>query len=124
LKEHERIYTTHDLDLAAIVHSLKMWWNYLMDKIFEMRTNHYGLKYLFGKMSLNVIQSRWLEFLNEYDFDINHIKGNENKVAHTLNRRVHEMHATMISMYETYFCDRILEGSKLDLRYVDIKATL
>jgi hypothetical protein len=34
LKENERNYTTHDLELATIVHALKMWRNYLMGKIF------------------------------------------------------------------------------------------
>jgi hypothetical protein len=38
IKEHERNYATHDLELASIVHSLKMWRNYLMGKIFELRT--------------------------------------------------------------------------------------
>jgi hypothetical protein len=38
LKEHERIYATHDLEFLAIVHSLKMWWHNLMGKIFELRT--------------------------------------------------------------------------------------
>jgi hypothetical protein len=38
------------------------------------------------------------EFLSEYDFDIKHIKGKENKVVDALSRRVHEMHATTISM--------------------------
>jgi hypothetical protein len=74
LKEHERLYATHDLELAAIVHALKMWRHYLMGKIFELRTDHSGLKYLFGQPSLNARQSRWLEFLSEYDFDIKHIK--------------------------------------------------
>jgi hypothetical protein len=32
LKEHERNYATHDLELVAIVHALKMWRNYLMGK--------------------------------------------------------------------------------------------
>jgi hypothetical protein len=75
LKEHERLYATHDLELATIVHALKMWRHYLMAKIFEMRKNHYGMKYLFGQLSLNSIQSRWLEFLGEYYFDIKHIIG-------------------------------------------------
>jgi hypothetical protein len=52
LKEHERHYATHDLELAVIVHALKMWRHYLMGKIFELRTNHIGLKYLFGQPSL------------------------------------------------------------------------
>jgi hypothetical protein len=60
LKEHERIYSTYDLELAAIVHALNMLWHYLMGKRFELRKNHSGLKYLFGQPSLNVRQSRWL----------------------------------------------------------------
>ena len=47
LKEHEKNYATHDLELAAIVHALKMWRHYLMGRIFELRTYHCGLKYLF-----------------------------------------------------------------------------
>jgi hypothetical protein len=99
LKEHERLYATHDLELATIMHALKMWKDYLMGKIFELRIDHCGLKYLFGQPSLNARQSRWLEFLSEYDFDIKHIRGKENKVVDALNRRMHEMHATSISMY-------------------------
>jgi hypothetical protein len=114
LKEHERHYVTHDLELEAIVHALNMWRNYLMGKIFELRTDHSGLKYLFGQPTLNSKQSRWLGFLNEYDFDIKHTKGKENKVVDALNKRVHEMHARTISMYQSYLKDRILEDTKSD----------
>jgi len=41
----------------------------------------------------------WLEFLREYDFDIKHIKGKENKVADALNKKVHELHAIAISKF-------------------------
>jgi hypothetical protein len=34
LKEPERLYATHDLELVAIVHSLKKWRPYLMGKLF------------------------------------------------------------------------------------------
>jgi hypothetical protein len=47
LKDHERNYATHDLELAAIVHALRKWRHYLMGKRFELRTDHNGLKYLF-----------------------------------------------------------------------------
>jgi hypothetical protein len=99
LKEHERLYATHDLELEAIVHALKKWRHYLMGKKFELRTNHNGLKYLFDQPTLSARQSRWLEFLCEYDFDINNIKGKENKVDYALSRRVHELHDTSINMY-------------------------
>jgi hypothetical protein len=53
LKERERIYTTHDLELAAIVHALKKWRHYLMGKRFELRIDHSGLNYLFDQPTLN-----------------------------------------------------------------------
>jgi hypothetical protein len=114
LKEHERNYATHDLELAAIVHTLRMWRHYLMGKKFELRTNHIGLKYHFDQPNLNARQTRWLEFLIEYDFDINHIKGKENKVANALSRRVHIMHATIVSMHQSYLKRRILDGLVID----------
>jgi hypothetical protein len=85
-----------------------MWRHYLMGIIFELRTNHNGLKYLFGQPTLNVRQRRWLEFFNGYDFDIKHIKGKENKVDDVLNMRVYEMHATTISLYKSDLKDIIL----------------
>ena len=44
LKEHEKNYATHYLELAAIVHALNMWRNYLIGRKFELRTHHCGLK--------------------------------------------------------------------------------
>jgi hypothetical protein len=64
LKEHERNYATHDLELAAIFHALKMWRNYLMGKTFELRIDHNGLKYLFDHPILNVRKRIWIEFLS------------------------------------------------------------
>ena len=40
-------------------------------------TDNKGLKYLLDQPNLNVRQSRWLDFLSEYDFEIQHIKGKE-----------------------------------------------
>jgi hypothetical protein len=61
LKEHERLYATHELELAAIVHTLKKWRHYLMERRFELRTNHNGLKYLFDQPILNARKRRWLD---------------------------------------------------------------
>jgi hypothetical protein len=124
LKEHERNYATHDLELAVIVHALRKWRHYLMGKRFELRTNHNGLKYLFDQPNLNDRQSRWLEFLSKYDFYIRHIKGKENKVADALSRRVNELHATTISMYQTDVKSKILEAANTDLQYRELVAML
>jgi hypothetical protein len=75
LKEHERNYATNYLELVAIVHVLKIWRYYLMGGKFELKANHCGLKHLFGYETLNFRQTRWIEFLCEYNFEIKHIKG-------------------------------------------------
>jgi hypothetical protein len=124
LKEHERLYDTHDLELASIVYALKKWRHYLMGKIFELRTNHNGLKYLFDQPNLNVRQRRWLEFLCEYDFDTKHITGKENKVDDGLSRRVHELHATAIRMYQTDLKGRIVEATKAYLKHMELVTKL
>ena len=97
LKEHEKNYATHDLELAAIVHALK---HYLMGRRFELRTDHCGLKYLFDQPTLNARQARWLEFLCEFDFEVKHIKGEENKVTDALSRKVHEMHVPSLNIFQ------------------------
>jgi hypothetical protein len=94
--------------------------HYLTGKRFKFRKEYNGLKYLFGHPTLNARKSRWLEFLNEYDYDIKHIKGKENKMDDELSKRVHELHATTISMYRSYLKDRILEAAKSNLQYMEI----
>jgi hypothetical protein len=91
-----------------------------MGRRFELSTNHNGLSYLFYHPTLNARQSRWLEFLYEYDFDIRHIKGKENKVVDALSIRVHELHSTTISMYQTDIKGRILEVANADLQYMEL----
>ena len=66
------------------------------------------------------MQSIWLEFLSEYEFNIKHIKGKEKKVADALSRRVHEMHATSISMYQIDLKGKIFEAAKAYLQYMEM----
>jgi hypothetical protein len=40
LRPHEQNYLTHDLELAAVVHALKMWRNYLMGTHCNIFTDH------------------------------------------------------------------------------------
>ena len=56
LKQHEELYTTHDLELAAIILGLKLWRHYLVGRNFELKTNHQSLKHLFTQRDLNARQ--------------------------------------------------------------------
>jgi hypothetical protein len=80
-----------------------------MVKKFELRIDHNGLKYLFEQPILNSRKTRWLEYLSDYEFDIKHIKGKENQVPGALNKRVHIMHATTISMHQSDLKRRIID---------------
>ena len=75
LKEHEKKYVVHDIELVAIIHALKIWQHCLMEKKLLLLTQNIGLKYMFDQETLNALQARWLAFLSEYDFEIKHIKG-------------------------------------------------
>jgi len=70
LKIHEKNYLVYDLELAAIVHTLKIWRHYLYGMACEVFTNHKSLQYLFKQKELNLRQRRWLELLKDYDIAI------------------------------------------------------
>ena len=108
LKEHEKNYATHDLELAAIIHALKMWRHYLMGRKFELRTYCHGLKYLFDQPNLNARQARWLELISEFDFDIMYVKGKGNRVADALSRRMHVVFTAAVSSGKLDLKDKIL----------------
>jgi hypothetical protein len=65
-----------------------------------------------------------LEFLSKYDFDIEHTKGKENKVVDALNRGVHLMHATTISMHQSDLKHKILNVVVTDQHYLQVKESL
>src|SRR5437016_9662696 len=60
LKTHEENYPTHDLELAAVVHALKIWRHYLIGNKCELFTDHKSLRYIFTQQDLNLRHRRWL----------------------------------------------------------------
>ena len=74
LNEHKVNYVTHDLELATIVHALKMWRHYLLGRKFVLMTDHCGLRHLFDQPKFNARQARWMALLSDFDFEIKHIK--------------------------------------------------
>jgi hypothetical protein len=89
LRKHELNYPTHDLELAAVVHALKIWRHYIMGTKFQIYTGHKSLKYIFTQKDLNLRQRRWLELIKDYDLEIQYHLGKANLVADALNRKGH-----------------------------------
>ena len=68
-----------------------------------------SLKYMFDQQNINASKSRWLAFLSEYDFEIKHIKGKENKVVDALSRNVVTSFVASISIYKIELKDKLEE---------------
>ena len=90
LKKHEENYTTHDLELGAVIFSLKIWRHYLYGSKFTIFSDHKRLKYIFGQKELNMRQRRWMETLSDYDCEIQYHEGKANIVVDALSRKQHE----------------------------------
>ncbi|GJV32731.1 putative reverse transcriptase domain-containing protein [Tanacetum coccineum] len=87
LKIHEKNYTTHDLELRAVVFALKMWRHYLYGTRCTVFTDHKSLQHILDQKELNMRQRRWLELLSDYDCDIRYHPGKANVVADALSRK-------------------------------------
>lgn len=87
LKQHERNYPTHDLELATIVFALKIWRHYLYGEKCHIFTDHKSLKYLMSQKKLNLRQCRWLELIKDYDMIIDYHPGKSNVAISALSRK-------------------------------------
>ena len=88
LKPHEQNYPTHDLELAAVVFTLKIWRHYLYGEKCRIFTDHKSLKYLLTQKDLNLRQRRGLELFKDYDCIIDYHPGKANVVADSLSRKM------------------------------------
>jgi ribonuclease HI len=96
LRKHELNYPTHDLELAAVVHALKIWRHYIMGTKCQVYTDHKSLKNMFTQQVLNLRQRRWLELSKDYDLEIHYHPGKANLVADALSRKEH-VHSAVVA---------------------------
>jgi hypothetical protein len=89
LRKHELNYPTHDLELAAVVHALKIWRHYIMGTKCQVYMDHKSLKYIFTQKDLNLRQRRWLELIKDYDLEIHYHPGKTDLVADALSQKEH-----------------------------------
>jgi len=100
LKVHERNYLIHDLELADVVFTLKVWRHYLYGLSFEVFSDQKSLKYLFDQKELNMRKRRWLNFLKDFNFALSFHPGMTNVVVDALSRKSLHMSALMVKELE------------------------
>ncbi|GJV38917.1 putative reverse transcriptase domain-containing protein [Tanacetum coccineum] len=115
LKIHEKNFTTHDLELGAVVFALKIWIHYLYGTKSIIYTDHKSLQHIFSQRELNMRLRRWIELFSDYDCEIRYHPGKANVVVDALSRkeivkpkRVRAMNMTLQSSIK----DRILAAQK------------
>jgi hypothetical protein len=114
LMPHEQNYPTHDLELAIVVHALKIWRHYLMGTHCNIFTDHKSLKYIFTQADLNMRQRRWLELIKDYDLEVHYHLGKANVVADALSRKLQCNCILMDSRINT-LCDEL---SKMQIKVI------
>jgi hypothetical protein len=87
LQRHEEHYPTHDLELLAVVHALKIWMHYLLGNLVDIYTDQKSLKYLFTQPDLNMRQRRWLGLIKDYELEVHYHPGKVNVVVDALSRK-------------------------------------
>ncbi|GJW27923.1 putative reverse transcriptase domain-containing protein [Tanacetum coccineum] len=87
LKIHEKNYTTHDLELGAVVFALKIWRHYLHGTKCTVFTDHKSLQHILNQKELNMRQRHWLELLSDYDCEFRYHPGKANVVVDALSRK-------------------------------------
>ncbi|GKB05664.1 putative reverse transcriptase domain-containing protein [Tanacetum coccineum] len=115
LKIHEKNYTTHDLELGAVVFALNIWRHYLYGTKSVIYTDHKILQHIFSQKEMNMQQRRWTKSVIYTDHKIRYHPGKANVVANALSRkervkpkRVRAMNMTLQSSIK----DRILAAQK------------
>jgi hypothetical protein len=96
LRKHELNYPTHDLELAVVVHALKIWRHYIMGTKCQVYTDHKSLKYIFTQKDLNLRQHCWLELIKDYELEIHYHPGKANLVADASSRKEH-VHSAVVA---------------------------
>ncbi|GJX33895.1 putative reverse transcriptase domain-containing protein [Tanacetum coccineum] len=86
LKIHEKNYTTHDLELGAVLFALKIWRHCLYGTKCTVFTNHKSLQHILDQKELNMRQCSWLELLSNYDYEIGYQPGKANILSDALNQ--------------------------------------
>jgi hypothetical protein len=102
------------LELAAVVHALKIWRHYLLGSSCNIYTDHKSLKYIFTQTELNMCQRRWLELIKDYDLEVHYHPGKANVVTDALSCKPH-YNCLTARLFDSTICQEI---EKLNIEIV------
>jgi RNase H-like domain found in reverse transcriptase/Reverse transcriptase (RNA-dependent DNA polymerase)/Integrase zinc binding domain/Chromo (CHRromatin Organisation MOdifier) domain/gag-polyprotein putative aspartyl protease len=89
LLDAERNYDAHDKELAGVIFGFKKGRAYFLgaEHPIRVKTDHKNLTYFREPQKITERQARWFEFLQDFDYTIEHVPGHQNTIADLLSRR-------------------------------------
>ncbi|GBG93003.1 hypothetical protein CBR_g58141 [Chara braunii] len=87
MSSHKLAKSTYEKELYAVYKALTHWRHYLLGRFFILTTDHQTLRWMRTQPVLSDALKRWIEVIEQYDFDPQYLKGEYNKVADALSRR-------------------------------------
>ncbi|GKB73151.1 retrovirus-related pol polyprotein from transposon 17.6 [Tanacetum coccineum] len=88
----------YEKELIAFAKAVSHWRPYLWGSKFQIRTDHYSLKYLLEQRITTIPQQRWLSKLMGYDFSVIYKTGRDNVVADALSRQFEGAETTLLAI--------------------------
>ncbi|KAG5886588.1 hypothetical protein JTB14_011300 [Gonioctena quinquepunctata] len=85
-KGSQLTYTTTGKEALAVVHCLRQWRNLILGRDLVILSDHKSLSFLLTCKLRSARLSRWIMFIEEFDFRIEHCKGSENTIDDVLSR--------------------------------------
>jgi hypothetical protein len=130
LAHAELNYPVREKEFYAVITALKKFRSYLMYRRFLICTDHHSLIYIKQQKQVNNGRlARWLDFLSQFEFDIQYIKGETNSVADALSRYPEvEVEDVDIEVHETVtqvvvneaLKEKLIEGYRHDEEFKEI----
>jgi hypothetical protein len=107
LLDNEKNYSVTQLELLAIIYAVKHFDSYVRHSKFTVVTDHVALKWLINYKNPQGRIARWIETLQQYDFDIIHRPGRVHNNADTLSRMDFERFEVQFNNLETSDLSRV-----------------
>ncbi|GKC03690.1 retrotransposon-related protein, partial [Tanacetum coccineum] len=92
--------STYEKELMAVVLALDKWMGYALNIHFKIKTDHFSLKYLLDQSITTPFQTKWLQKLLGFDYDLTYKKGSDNAAADALSRLPNNGEFNAIILYK------------------------
>ena len=97
LNIHEQNYSATQRELLGVVFAIESYRHYLEDRKFQLYTDHQPLISLLKKPDAKHMLSRWALKIQQFQYEVQHLKGKLNITADAMSRRTYDPDPTIES---------------------------